>query len=67
MELTTKIVAKKLGVGRPRLSQIVKDLKKYLGPIKTVGNNQVFTPEQVQIMRNRNKTPGPQGKKQKGK
>jgi hypothetical protein len=58
MDLTRKVVAKKLKVTPPRVTQLVREMKKELGAIRRVGNNQVFTLEQVTILRGRKKTPG---------
>jgi hypothetical protein len=58
IELTAKIVAEMLGIGRARLSQIIGEKREEIGPIKMVANVQIFTPEQVTILDNRIKTPG---------
>lgn len=57
-ELTTKVVAKQLKITRPRLSQLIILKREQLGPIKLVGNVQVFTPEQVVILNDRIKKRG---------
>jgi len=60
--LTTKEVAKRLRLTPARVSQIARDLRRHLGPIQTVGRNQLFTAEQMGIIRNRETKPGPKGK-----
>jgi hypothetical protein len=60
--LTTREVARRLKVTPARVSQIVRDLRRHLGPIQTVGRNQLFTAEQLGIIRNRETKPGPKGR-----
>lgn len=63
--LTTQEIAKRLKLTPARVSQIVRDMKKHLGHIETVGRNQLFTLEQVASIKNRNTKPGPNGKGKK--
>lgn len=57
--ITTAEVAKELGLSKPRILQLVKDLDPQ--PRK-VGNMFLFTPDQVEMIRNRNTKPGPKPK-----
>jgi len=55
--LTTRQIAERQRISPDRVSQIAKEMK--MKPAMVIGSSNLYSPEQYQLIKARNKKPGP--------